>query len=269
MRPSQAVCDECGGPRSPTIGYGAKDGRALCRNCRGVGRRRLEDPPPLESICPQCGRGFKSRKRGGEGSGHTVTCSLSCSNLRRNGVPPGGAHRAPRNLRRRELEASSPGLGRRERQRLLREWATAGVPCEYCGGLVATVDHRLPLHLGGTNFLDNLAPACRPCNTSKGRLTLTEWGGRRGHPLHGVRHSVPGEAGDREVLRGALQEAGTAGPDSSRYRDSGDAHAARVRLTAARRVGSDRGVDGARAYERGPAGHGPWCCGFGVGSEAG
>ena len=31
----------------------------------------------------------------------------------------------------------------------------------------ATVDHKIPLDKGGTNDLDNLQTACRPCNQLK------------------------------------------------------------------------------------------------------
>jgi 5-methylcytosine-specific restriction enzyme A len=37
-------------------------------------------------------------------------------------------------------------------------------PCYRCGAPASTVDHILPLSLGGTNTLDNLRPACGRCN---------------------------------------------------------------------------------------------------------
>ena len=50
------------------------------------------------------------------------------------------------------------------------EWA-----CLYCGQVVALeVDHIIPVRVGGSDALDNLAPACRRCNASKGaKLPLT------------------------------------------------------------------------------------------------
>lgn len=43
----------------------------------------------------------------------------------------------------------------------------ANDPCVYCGGESASVDHVDPLSRGGSGDWDNLAPACRSCNSSK------------------------------------------------------------------------------------------------------
>jgi 5-methylcytosine-specific restriction endonuclease McrA len=48
-------------------------------------------------------------------------------------------------------------------------------PCVYCGAIAATVDHILPLSRGGHEILENLAPACQSCNSSKNDRLLTEW----------------------------------------------------------------------------------------------
>lgn len=43
--------------------------------------------------------------------------------------------------------------------------------CRYCGRqltrLTATRDHVIPLSKGGTNYIDNIVPACRSCNSKK------------------------------------------------------------------------------------------------------
>lgn len=44
----------------------------------------------------------------------------------------------------------------------------AGQPCHYCGAKADTVDHIVPLAIGGTNGVYNLVPACRACNLAKG-----------------------------------------------------------------------------------------------------
>lgn len=51
--------------------------------------------------------------------------------------------------------------------------------CYYCGTLLTktnrSIDHRIPLVRGGTNDIENLVPACRPCNCKKNRMTDTEF----------------------------------------------------------------------------------------------
>jgi hypothetical protein len=42
-----------------------------------------------------------------------------------------------------------------------------GFKCWYCGKVATTVDHLKPKSLGGTESLDNLVAACKPCNSSK------------------------------------------------------------------------------------------------------
>jgi hypothetical protein len=48
-------------------------------------------------------------------------------------------------------------------------------PCVYCGAAAAVVDHVRPLSRGGAEHESNLVPACRSCNSSKGRRLLIEW----------------------------------------------------------------------------------------------
>jgi len=56
----------------------------------------------------------------------------------------------------------------------LAEWETVlaahGGSCAYCGrsDIPITRDHRVPISRGGSNFIDNIVPACRPCNSRKG-----------------------------------------------------------------------------------------------------
>ena len=49
--------------------------------------------------------------------------------------------------------------------------------CAYCGTdkKKMTVDHVVPLSRGGSNAIDNIAPACGTCNSSKGTKLLSEW----------------------------------------------------------------------------------------------
>lgn len=44
--------------------------------------------------------------------------------------------------------------------------------CVYCGSPAEHVDHIMPLAHGGRHCLENLAPACLPCNMAKGAKIL-------------------------------------------------------------------------------------------------
>ena len=54
-----------------------------------------------------------------------------------------------------------------------------GYRCTYCGtdGPLEP-DHRIPLARGGTNYIENILPACRRCNTRKRLLTEAEFRAR-------------------------------------------------------------------------------------------
>ncbi|MDP9276410.1 MAG: HNH endonuclease [Chloroflexota bacterium] len=54
-----------------------------------------------------------------------------------------------------------------------------GFRCTYCGtdGPLEP-DHRVPLARGGTNYIENILPACRRCNTRKRLLTEDEFRAR-------------------------------------------------------------------------------------------
>jgi 5-methylcytosine-specific restriction endonuclease McrA len=42
--------------------------------------------------------------------------------------------------------------------------------CAYCGREANTVDHIIPVSLGGDMHPTNLVAACRPCNSAKGGI---------------------------------------------------------------------------------------------------
>jgi len=52
-----------------------------------------------------------------------------------------------------------------------------GRACWYCGGegLPLALDHVIPRIQGGSDDPDNLVPACKPCNSSKGGRTPEQW----------------------------------------------------------------------------------------------
>lgn len=52
----------------------------------------------------------------------------------------------------------------------LRKLILANNPqCAYCGSPATTADHVIAVANGGTSTLDNLVPACKPCNESRGQ----------------------------------------------------------------------------------------------------
>ena len=63
------------------------------------------------------------------------------------------------------------------------EWrdllARTGNVCAYCGGPgPLEADHRVPLTRGGTNFIDNILPACRRCNGRKHKMAEEDFRAR-------------------------------------------------------------------------------------------
>lgn len=57
-------------------------------------------------------------------------------------------------------------------------WVVAfyGGRCAYCGAEgQLDADHRIPLARGGTNWIENIVPACRRCNNRKHTLTEDEF----------------------------------------------------------------------------------------------
>lgn len=61
-------------------------------------------------------------------------------------------------------------------------FAERGRVCHLCGMPGAdTLDHIVPRSRGGLDDLDNLAPAHKSCNSSRGAMSLKDW--RELHPI--------------------------------------------------------------------------------------
>ena len=110
------------------------------------------------------------------------------------------AHPAPPELqreRRKRFLAARPGLNghylaaRRARElaapgsHTLAEWRAKVLEyegrCAYCGeSRPLTRDHILPLSRGGSDFISNVVPACKPCNSRKGSGLVPCWVERAG-----------------------------------------------------------------------------------------
>ena len=81
--------------------------------------------------------------------------------------------------KRRAAEKNAPGAHTDEQW--LKVVCSFGGGCAYCGakGVHLTRDHDIPLVRGGSNNIENIVPACRSCNSSKGTLTGDEFKARK------------------------------------------------------------------------------------------
>ncbi|MCW2870884.1 HNH endonuclease [Actinacidiphila oryziradicis] len=79
-----------------------------------------------------------------------------------------------RHLRRARLAAAGgPGVSASDWRNLLRRW---GHRCAYCGTSgPMTMDHIVPISLGGWHAIGNVIPACKSCNSSKSNQLLIRW----------------------------------------------------------------------------------------------
>ena len=71
------------------------------------------------------------------------------------------------------MAASGSDLTPADWERILDAWRQ----CAYCGGEGAALqkDCVLPISRGGRYTLENVVPACRSCNASKGNDEVTGW----------------------------------------------------------------------------------------------
>jgi 5-methylcytosine-specific restriction endonuclease McrA len=74
----------------------------------------------------------------------------------------------------------------------LQVFAVKGRSCYRCGAYATTVDHAVPVVLGGTHDLSNLRPACSRCNSSTGASLGNRLGPPRGYRRRGRRRPAAG-----------------------------------------------------------------------------
>lgn len=167
----------------------------LCRDCscptgKGPASRRC-DP------CRKAADRERMRVRRGIRGRICVDCGVACEGFGTKRCPPcrrnithersrvcAAAWRA-KNPERSRASAKAQTYKRRSRLREMPKDFTAqsvrglfeyfGGRCAYCLGMATTIDHIEPLALGGQNALENLVPACRSCNSSKGAKPLLIW----------------------------------------------------------------------------------------------
>lgn len=170
-------CRSCGKLVAPRTGM-LPAGQYRCLECRQAdpAPNVHEYPDRYALSCEGCGQEFRAQHK------WRRFCSIPCANR---ALHPTYRPASNRQVKRRTLEGSAPGLSARARSRLLARWKRRGERCAYCPALAATVDHVVPLCMGGTNYEGNLAPACRRCNSSKSGLLLVAWRYRRA----GVRYA--------------------------------------------------------------------------------
>ena len=169
-RPCRATGRDCAGCGQQFRGYGTR-----CRQCSAVDRE-----------CESCGRALRGSHRicgSCQAAEHSCAgcgrvfygTNTRCTACQWAETPP--AWRSARNRRQfhayraRKLAAQDVGPVPAEVYTAIM----AAGPCSYCGKSATTVDHILPFKRGGREHEDNLTPACKPCNSSKGSKLLTEW----------------------------------------------------------------------------------------------
>ena len=84
-------------------------------------------------------------------------------------------------------------------------WAADGFKCMYCGAKMGqsllTIDHFVPLELGGKNDTTNYLTACRKCNKDKGSQDPREWLGGKSRTDQSMRYECFEEYLEGRVIR--------------------------------------------------------------------
>lgn len=149
-----------------------------CADCGRPMHRGTTSLPEGEARCLACRRATPCRRVKGQPQASCVDCGQACWGKRcRPCADKTKIIRALDDHRvvRKHRESAAPGIGWSDRKRLLAKWKRQGKPCIYCGEPADTIDHVVPLVRGGTNYEGNLAPCCKPCNSSKAGSTVIEW----------------------------------------------------------------------------------------------
>jgi 5-methylcytosine-specific restriction endonuclease McrA len=83
-------------------------------------------------------------------------------------------HRNSQERRRARLEGAESTLTQQQWREIVEYF---GGRCAYCLAPCSepTQDHVTPIARGGSHTMDNIVPACSPCNTKKGDKLLARW----------------------------------------------------------------------------------------------
>lgn len=71
-------------------------------------------------------------------------------------------------------------MNSKKRREIIRKQFSDDPSCRYCKAILgeheATLDHKIPRSMGGTNEASNLLLSCRQCNKKKSDLMPWEYG---------------------------------------------------------------------------------------------
>lgn len=138
-------------------GRGLRWRRRECRQCVGVRQKRNSKP--------QTGR-YRSAAMQQWLAIPATVARMKASQRRYKRSPRGRASDSISHIKRRRALSGAGSLALREWLQILE---AHHYQCAYCGSLGRlTIDHVVPIVVGGLHCSDNVVPACLRCNTSKG-----------------------------------------------------------------------------------------------------
>lgn len=149
-----------------------------CERLRGKQRqRRLEDPEKCKRYCRDWHRrnkakasaAYKAWKDSNIEKARQRTREWRALNPETSKLSSIASQAKRRTANRRALMGATPSQIR-QRKKLFGEC------CAYCGASTQiTIDHVLPIKIGGLDESSNLVPACRRCNSSKSAKLVEDW----------------------------------------------------------------------------------------------
>lgn len=177
-----AACQELFSPRRPTQLYCTSSCRAAASDARRFGqslevvlarRKAKRAAVPVQDGCARCGQPVPVSLNGRPRRFCSRGCAVVWHNLASNSESARVRYRDHRH-RRRAQKMEHAGITPNEWAVILSAFDHR---CAYCGtpGDDLTMDHVVPLSRGGAHAPENIAPACRSCNASKGAKLLEEW----------------------------------------------------------------------------------------------
>lgn len=149
------TCVQCGSAKNPTT----------FRYCSVCAKQRSEERAlrlgyvRKNPVCSKCGQESATVNQS-----YCRPCAREYERARNREDP--SKNRAKANNRRSRIRSACGTFSKTEWKALLKR---LGEKCFYCGNKSKelTADHVVPLDAGGCNFIYNIRPACRSCNSRK------------------------------------------------------------------------------------------------------